>query len=73
MPQGERRTDNYRSRREWGLMPRYYVSYMVVYGEEVEADSPEEAANIVANNCFYDVDGAAAVTNLDTDEQVEVY
>ena len=54
-------------------MPRYYVSYMVVYGEEVEADSPEEAANIVADNCFYDIDGAAAVTNLDTDEQVEVY
>lgn len=54
-------------------MPRYYVSYMVVYSEEVEADSPEEAANIVANGCPYDVDGAAAVTDLDTDEQVEVY
>ena len=47
-------------------MPRYYVSYMVVYGEEVEAD-------MVANKCPYDIDGAAAVTDLDTDEQVEVY
>lgn len=54
-------------------MPRYYVSYMVVYGDEVEADTPEEAANIVASKCPYDVDGAAAVTDLDTDEQVEVY
>ena len=54
-------------------MPRYYVSYMVVYSEEVEADTPEEAANMVANECLYDIDGAAAVTDLDTDEQVEVY
>ena len=54
-------------------MPRYCVSYMVVYSEEVEADSPEEAANIVADNCFYDIDGAAVVTDVDTDEQVEVY
>ena len=54
-------------------MSRYYVSYMVVYSDEVEADSPEEAADIVAKNCFYDIDGAAAVTNLETDEQVEVY
>ena len=54
-------------------MPRYYVSYMVVYGEEVEADSPKEAADMVASKCPYDIDGAAAVTDLDTDEQVEVY
>ena len=58
-------------------MPRYYVSYMVVYGEEVEADTPEEAANMVASECpydiEYDIDGVAAVTDLDTDEQVEVY
>ena len=54
-------------------MPRYYVSYMVVYSEEVEADTPEEAANIVAQNCPYDIDGAAAVTDSDTDEQFEVY
>ena len=54
-------------------MPRYYVSYMVVYSEEVEADTPEEAADIVAQNCQYDIDGAAAVTDVDTDEQVEVY
>ena len=54
-------------------MPRYYVAYMVVYGDEVEADSPEEAADIVAQNCPYDIDGAAAVTDVDTDEQVEVY
>lgn len=54
-------------------MPRYYVSYMVVYGDEVEADTPEEAADMVAKDCPYDIDGAAAVTDLDTEEQVEVY
>lgn len=54
-------------------MPRYYVSYMVVYGEEVEADTPEEAADMVAQDCPYDIGGAAAVTDVDTDEQVEVY
>ena len=46
---------------------------MVVYGEEVEADTPEEAADIVASECPYDIDGAAAVTDLETEEQVEVY
>ena len=59
---------------EWSEhMNKYYVSYMVVYSEEVEADTPEEAADIVAKKCPYDVDGAAAVTNLETDEQVEVW
>lgn len=53
-------------------MPRYYVSYMVVYGEEVEADSPEEAADIVAKNCPYDVDGGAHVTDCETNEQFDL-
>ena len=53
-------------------MPEYSVVYMVVYGEDVEADSPEEAAEIVAQNCPYDVDGVAAVTRLDTGEYWEL-
>ena len=54
-------------------MPRYCVAYMVVYTKEVKADTPEEAADIVANECPYDIDGVAAVTDLETEEQVEVY
>lgn len=53
-------------------MAKYSVSYMVVYNEVVEADSPEEAADIVQCSCPYDVDGFAAVTNLDTNEYYEV-
>ena len=53
-------------------MKEYNVAYMVVYSEVVEANSPEEAADIVMNNCPYDVDGLACVTDLETDEQFEV-
>ena len=53
-------------------MKDYYVSYMCVYGTVVEADSPEEAAEIAANRCEYDIDGAAYVTDLETDEQFEL-
>lgn len=50
-------------------MSEYSVSYMVVYLETVKADSPEEAAEIVANNCPYDVDGEAHVVNEETGEE----
>lgn len=53
-------------------MSEYTVSYMVVYTETVEADSPEEAAEIVQNNCPYDVSGAASVTNEDTGEYWDI-
>lgn len=53
-------------------MKKYGVSFMVVYSDEVEANSPEEAADIVANDCPYDVDGMACVTDLETDEQFEI-
>ena len=53
-------------------MKEYHVSYMVVYSQVVEADSPEEAADIVANICPYDVDGLACVTDLETGEHFEV-
>ena len=46
----------------------YHVAYMCVYSDTVEADSPEEAAKIVARECPYDIDGAAEVTRIDTDE-----
>lgn len=50
-------------------MSRYLVAYEIVYSEVVEADSPEEAAEIVYNNCPYDVDGEACVTDIATDEE----
>lgn len=53
-------------------MKKYHVSFMVVYSDVVEANSPEEASDIVANSCPYDVDGLACVTDLETDEQFEV-
>lgn len=53
-------------------MKKYYVSFMCVYSEEIEAESPEEAAEIVSGNCPLDIDGLACVTDLETDEQFEV-
>ena len=53
-------------------MSEYTVSYMVVYTETVEADSPEEAAEIVQYNCPYDVSGAAAVINEEIGEYWDI-
>jgi hypothetical protein len=53
-------------------MAEYHVSYMVIYSEVVDANSPEEAAEMVCDNCSYDVDGDAWVTNLETGEEYEV-
>jgi hypothetical protein len=50
-------------------MAEYSVYYMVVYSYTVEAESPEEAAEIVASNCPYDVDGEAHVVNEETGEE----
>ena len=54
-------------------MKEYIVSYMCVYTDQVEAESPEEAAEIVANTCPYAVDGEAAVTDVETGEQIIMY
>lgn len=54
-------------------MSKYHVSFMCVYSDVVEADSPEEAADIVAQNCEYDVDGNAVVTDIETDEQFKFF
>lgn len=53
-------------------MNEYFVSYMCIYSDTVEAESPEEAAEIVANNCPYDVDGWAFVRNIGTGEEFEI-
>lgn len=54
-------------------MAKYSVAYMCVYSdEEVEADSPKEAADKVASNCPYDIDGLAHVVNEETGEEFDV-
>lgn len=53
-------------------MPEYHVAYTVIYSDVVEAESPEEAADIVESECPYDIDGAAFVTRIDTDETWEI-
>lgn len=53
-------------------MTEYFVAYMVVYGDTVDADSPEEAADMVAAECPYDVDGCAHVTNQETGESWDI-
>ena len=53
-------------------MAEYHVAYMVCYSDIVYAESPEEAAKIVAQNCPYDIDGVAAVSRIDTDEFWEI-
>lgn len=54
-------------------MRLYHVAYMCVFSSECEANSPEEAAKIVAGWCPYDIDGSAWVTNVDTGEEDEIW
>ena len=51
-------------------MKKYLVSFMCIYSDEVEAESPEEAADIVEHNCPLDIDGLACVTDMETGEQL---
>lgn len=53
-------------------MAEYHVAYMCIYSDVVEADNPEEAAEIVSKDCPYDVDGQAHVTRIDTDEEWDI-
>ena len=54
-------------------MNEYFVSYMCIYSQKVEADCPEEAADIVASDCPYDIDGNAYVVDVNTGEEFEMY
>ena len=54
-------------------MKKYHVSYMVVYSDVAEADTPEEAADIVADDCPYDIDRPAFVTDIETNETWEIW
>lgn len=49
-------------------MKEYHVSYMYIFSTVVKAENPEEATEIAASKCEYDIDGEAYVTDLETDE-----
>lgn len=53
-------------------MKKYFVSFMCIYSDEVETENPEEAAEIVSNDCPFDIDGSACVTDMETGEQYEI-
>lgn len=50
-------------------MSKYLVSAMCIVSMDFEADSFEEAAEKFEEQCYYDIDGELAVTNMDTEEQ----
>lgn len=53
-------------------MTKYIVSYKVIYTEPIMADSLEEAVNIVAAECPYEIDDGPFVTNWDTGETFDL-
>lgn len=50
-------------------MKEYYVSYMCIFNMIVEADSPEEAADLAEQECEYDIDGPAYVVDAESGEE----
>lgn len=53
-------------------MNNYIVSFMCIYNDVVQAQSAEEAVELVESECPYDIDGMAYVTNLETGEEFEI-
>ena len=54
-------------------MKEYHVSFMVAYSDTVEAESPEEAVNIVVRDCPYDGIDDIFVTDPETGEEWEMF
>lgn len=52
-------------------MKEYYVSAMVVYDDEVYANSEEEAIDKFVANCLYDVDASTIEVEAITEELPE--
>lgn len=48
---------------------KFLVSYMCIYSEEVEAETKEEAEDIVAWNCPLDIDGEPCTILLEEEEE----
>lgn len=53
-------------------MAEYWVCANVIYADFVEADSPEEAAELFENKCPYDVDGEVFVIDQETHKTYEL-
>ncbi len=53
-------------------MKHYHVSFLVVYDDVVEAETPEEAADLAMDYCQYDVDGGAYVVCEETGEEFDL-
>lgn len=47
---------------------KYLVSYMCIYSEEVEAETKEEAEDIVSWHCPLDIEGEPETTILEEEE-----
>lgn len=54
-------------------MKEYHVSFMVAYSDTVEAESPEEAVDIVARDCPYDSIDNIFVVDTKTGEEFEIF
>ncbi len=54
-------------------MKEYHVSFMVSYGDTVEAESPEEAVDIVVRDCPYDGIDDIFVVDTETGEEFEIF
>lgn len=52
-------------------MAIYNVSFPCVWSIEIEADSPEEAADLAEGDCPVEIDGLAFVVNKETGEEFE--
>lgn len=49
-------------------MAEYLVSFECVWSTVVEADSDEEAEEIAASRCPWDIDGEGCVTKIEEEE-----
>lgn len=54
-------------------MKEYHVSFMVSYSDTVEAESPEEAVDIVVRDCPYDGIDNIFVVDTETGEEFEIF
>lgn len=55
------------------MLKEYNVSFMVSYSDRVEAESPEEAVDIVVRDCPYDGIDNIFVVDTETGEEFEIF
>ena len=52
-------------------MSTFFVSLNCIYSTEIEADNPEQAADLAEAECPLEVNGYAFVKNLETEEEFD--